>query len=69
MLQATEFHEQGNKENCFLLLIASNKDLTKLGTVLFFFFPPHIFLFFSSYTSQWNKFIYQKVLRWSLTLL
>lgn len=30
MLQATEVHEQGNKENCFLLLIASNKDLTNL---------------------------------------
>lgn len=63
MLQATEFHEQGNKENCILLLIASNKDLTKLGTVDIS--PPlHIFCFFSSYTSQWNKFIYQKVLRW-----
>lgn len=64
MLQATEFHEQGNKENCFLLLIASNKDLTKLGTVDISAPPSIFFVFFSSYTSQWNKFIYQKVLRW-----
>lgn len=46
MLQATEFHEQGNKENCFLLLIASNKDLTKLGTVDISPPPLHIFWVF-----------------------
>lgn len=60
MLQATEFREQGNKENWFLLLVASNKDLTKLRAVDFLF--PSFFFFFVYY---WVEQVYpsEKVLR------
>lgn len=46
MIQATEFHGQGNKENFFLLFIASNKDLTNLSYAQWIPHTPSYFLFF-----------------------
>lgn len=62
MLQATEFREQGNKENWFLLLVASNKDLTNLSYAQWIFFFPLFFFFFVYY---WVEQVYpsEKILR------